>query len=189
MKIILIRNFTPDGQESMLRFAECVAQGLDAANVPHTTIEPRLRWGKILGSYRYDGLPKWFGYLDKFFLFPREIKRTISQCQQSGESPVVHLLDHGNAGYVPPSASIPWLVTCNDLLAVKAARGDQNGIHVSRAGRFLQDRVMRGLNRASHVACISHATQRDLIELIPSRDSSSSVVHMGLNHPLSLIHI
>lgn len=182
MKIVLIRNFAPDGQQSMLRLADSLARGLAATDVDVEVIAPTLRWGRLAGAYRYDGVSKWLGYFDKYVVFPRTMRARLKALQDTGESVVLHVVDHGNAPYVP-RYNTPSVVTCADLLAVRAARGEQSGVTVSRFAHLQQAAVERGLQRTDHVACISTHTREDLLRIKPDLAERSSVVLLALNHP------
>src|SRR5688572_30434749 len=105
MRILLIANFAPDRQESMLRFARLLAGGLreHGHEVRQWAPEPRLvSW---LPRYRYGGPSKLVGYIDKFLLFPRRVKRRLDAGE--GAADVVHILDHANAVYAPAFSGRP----------------------------------------------------------------------------------
>ena len=73
-----------------------------------TSTEPF--FGKIKPSA--SGLGKWLGYIDKFFLFPLDLRQAVEWAD------VVHICDHSNAVYTKYLQNVPHLVTCNDLLAI-----------------------------------------------------------------------
>ncbi|GAB5559643.1 MAG: hypothetical protein SynsKO_12900 [Synoicihabitans sp.] len=182
MKILLIRNFEPDSQYSMLKFADCMAAGLRATGEDVEVLSPQLYFGRLAGTYRYSGISKWLGYIDKYIVFPRRLRQRLRDLERQSCSTMIHILDHGNASYVPRQSRFPWVVTCNDLLAVKAAKGLGKDVATSSTGRILQNSVFNGLSRADYVACISSATRQDLLHLMPDRANFSSVVWMGLNY-------
>ena len=66
-KIVLIGNFLPDRQESMLRFERALADGFRSRGLAVDVWRPQPRFVKLVRQYRYGGLPKYLGYLDKFF--------------------------------------------------------------------------------------------------------------------------
>jgi hypothetical protein len=93
MKILLVANYAPDRQESMLRFAAALEGGFGHDGVMVETIRPAPVFGNFLPTQ--SGFGKWLGYLDKFVLFPRVLKKHIASLRPA----VVHICDHSNAIY------------------------------------------------------------------------------------------
>ena len=175
--VILVGNFAPDAQQSMLRYAQLLQRELPKRDLPTTLVAPQPHFARLCRTYRYSGWPKLLGYLDKFVLFPRTLRRLA---QREPES-VFHLLDHANAVYLP---HLPrrTLVTCHDLLQVRAALGEFPQQRVSRSGRRYQAWILRNLARAPHAACVSWKTRRDLLRLTPLSPARVTVVPLSLNH-------
>jgi glycosyltransferase involved in cell wall biosynthesis len=96
------------------------------------------------------------------------------------EFDVFHIIDHSYAHLVrvlPPERTI---VTCNDVDAIMAScAGIQKTFDPMR---FLSSRILGGLSQAAHVACISAATQSELLAFGRVNPERSSVVHLGV-HP------
>jgi len=163
MKILLIANYAPDAQQSMLRFGDMLARGLAGRGIETETVRPPVRWRRWFPRAPA-AAAKWLGYLDKYVVFPRELRRATA------EAGLVHIVDHSNAVYVPSGPTrAPWVVTCHDLLAVRGARGEDTDCPASRLGRRLQRRILAGLGRAQAVACDSTSTLADLERLAPDR--------------------
>lgn len=184
MKVLLIGNYPHDRQESMQRFADMMLRDLQAGGIDAEIIIPKPFFGSLKKSGT--GLGKWLGYIDKFLLFPRLLKRRIASLQESGtRDVVVHICDHSNAFYTKALAHIPHLVTCHDLLAVRSALGEITGNPTRWSGRRLQEIILKGLNRAQHVVCDSRATQHDVLRLsiLPARQVS--VIPIAQNYPYS----
>ena len=175
MKVLLVGNYLNDRQESMLRFADSLLEGLNGEGIEVELIRPQVFFGKLWSGP--SGLGKWLGYLDKFLLFPSLLKRHVAR------SDVVHICDHSNAHYTSYLKHIPHLVTCNDLLAVRSARGEFPKNRTRGTGRVLQRLILRGLNRAKAITCISEATRKDVLRLTTKKLPSVSVTYMGLNFP------
>ncbi len=157
-KILLIGNYEPDRQHSMLRYTDWLADLL-AANGYQVVVErPAVRFGRLAGSNA--GLVKWLGYLDKLVIFPwRLVRITYGR-------DLVHICDHSNAVYnrfIRGRAVVA--VTCHDLLAVRAALGEFKGQCVKFSGRLLQACVLSSLRRIRFVCCVSMATQQDFVRL------------------------
>lgn len=181
MKVLLVGNLPDDRQESMRRFADLMLAGLKARGHSVSQLCPRLRIARIAGAYRYGGLPKYLGYLDKFLLFPRQLRAHIEQTRPD----VVHIVDHSNAVYASAAAGAgaPVLVTCHDLLQVRAALGEVPQQRVSAFGRRYQNWILRSLGRVPRVACVSAKTREDVRRLTPLSPERISVVPNALNHP------
>ncbi|MEY2519938.1 MAG: hypothetical protein QOF24_1697 [Verrucomicrobiota bacterium] len=176
--ILLIGNYPLDRQQSMQRFAVMMRDGLSAAGVSAELIQPR----PFLGRIRFAGnfIAKWLAYLDKFIFFRRTLAKKLRE-----RPAVVHICDHSNAMYVRAIRGAPVVVTCHDLLAVRAARGEQTGCPASVTGKFLQRWIVRGLEKATAIACVSHATFEDAQHLVAQRNGRPrlEVITLGLSYP------
>jgi len=64
--------------------------------------------------------------------------------------------------YLRAARGKPNLITCHDLLAIRAARGEFPQAHTGWSGRLLQRWILSGLRGARHVLCVSGKTARDL---------------------------
>ncbi|HYF50967.1 MAG TPA: glycosyltransferase, partial [Planctomycetota bacterium] len=111
MKVLLVANYEGDRQESMNRFAQLLAAGLEASGIQVSVLRPPVRIG---GGGLFS---KWRAYVDKFILFRSMIRRA------SAAADLVHICDHSNAMYVELLRK-PTVVTCHDLLAVRGALGE-----------------------------------------------------------------
>jgi glycosyltransferase involved in cell wall biosynthesis len=169
MKILLIANYLPDGQQSMRRYAAVLEAGFTAAGHEVRLIRPRVSAAKAGG--------KWAGYFDKLVLFPRELRRAVEWAD------VVQICDHSNAIYVKYLGSRPHVVTCHDMLAVRSALGEFPDYPTRWSGRQLQHMILNGLSRARNIVCVSEATRADFVRLVPGGDRSVTCIHNGLNYP------
>ncbi len=184
-RVLIVGNYPADGQESMLRFARLLADGLAGSGWPVESIAPRAVFGGRGGRPAYVGLGKWLAYLDKFVVFPWTLRRRV---RGLGPGAVVHLADHSNAMYAPAAASAGHrvLVTCHDLGAVRGALGEPTDCPASRLGKLLQSWIRRSLGRADAIACVSAATRADVDRLVRRPDGTvpdTRLVPNGLNHP------
>ncbi len=159
----------------MLRYAEMMRDGLMEAGHEVTLAAPR----QVLNSAGRPaaGIWKWIGYLDKYMLSPGDIARAAQ------EADVVHVCDHSNAVYVPGRPRKPYVVTCHDLLAVRGALGEDTDCPATFSGRQLQKIILKGLRRASAVACVSGATLRDAQRLLGNYAGKLVVSPNSLNYP------
>lgn len=180
MHVLLIGNFAPDRQESMLRFQRQLTEGLRARGHDVTSWAPEPRLARLLPRYRYAGLPKYIGYFDKFVLFPRRVR---SRLARERAADVVHIIDHANAVYAPLFAGRTLLATCHDLLQIRAAHGEFPQRRLSAAGRRYQRWILDHIARLPHVVTPSAQTARDLERLAGLPPARTTVIPMGLNHP------
>jgi glycosyltransferase involved in cell wall biosynthesis len=182
--VILLGNYPLDRQQSMLRFADLVRGRLERMGYDVETVAP----GGVLGHLAGKGaLAKWLGHVDKYILFPFGLGgRLLAVAHKYPHRKiVVHVCDHSNSVYVRRARRhFPILVTCHDLLAVRGALGEDVHCPVSGFGKRLQTAILRGLKKATYVACVSRATRNDLIRLGgEGMADRSEHVPLGLNYP------
>ena len=182
--VVLIGNYPVDGQESMLRFRNMIQERLIASGFDTESIFPQ---GYLGPRMKKGGLAKWLGYIDKYILFPLALARKLGRIKRKfpERKIVVHICDHSNAVYVSVARRwFPVLVTCHDLLAVRGALGEDTDCPASGFGKLLQSAILRGLNQATAVACVSKSTQSDLIRLTsPDMAERSQVIPLAQNYP------
>ena len=176
--VLLIGNYPLDRQQSMQRFTLMMLQGLVAAGVPVEAAAPDPIFGKLFGAHNLVG--KWLAYIDKFVLFPRKLRKQLSQRQV-----IVHICDHSNAIYANKVSGTPTVVTCHDLIAVRSALGEELHCPVSFTGKLLQRWILRSLCHADALVCVSNATRADAERLISCDGPSPKleVVNLGLSYP------
>jgi glycosyltransferase involved in cell wall biosynthesis len=175
LRVLLVGNYPPDRQESMQRFAALLERGLRERDVAVTLVRPPARCiGERPPTH---GTGKWLGYVDTLLIFPRALRQAALQAD------VVHVLDHSNAPYCRHLGRSAHLVTCHDLLAIRAARGEIPERPIGWSGRRFQAMILRGLVRARAIACVSRATRDDLLRIAGRRLEDCPLVPNGLNHP------
>lgn len=187
-RILLVGNYRLDEQMSMLRYYDFLLAHLPSTGLQVEGIEPPPFFGKL----RLGPLTKWLRYLDKYLLFPIQLRRVLKKfsadCQQSGTPGIVHTTDHSNAVYLSAArhfSNLRTLSTCHDLLAVRGALGEDTDCPASGFGEILQRRILDALSRADHVICVSRATLVDLHRLAPN--TSAEVIHLPLNQPYQVL--
>lgn len=182
LMILLIGNYPLERQQSMERFAMMMLDGLKAAGWPAELIRPR----PFLGRFRFAGafVAKWLAYVDKFVFFRRTLARKLRE-----RPALVHVCDHSNAMYSRAVHDLPVVVTCHDLLAVRGALGEATDCPASVTGKYLQRWIVRGLENASAVACVSRATLSDAKRLVRQDDGRPALeqITLGLNYPYRVL--
>ncbi len=177
LHIVLLTNYRPDAQTSMLRFADLLEEGLRAKGCRVTRLEP----APVIGGR--GPAVKWRGYVDKFLLAPRRIRRRLQELAAGDEQVLVHLCDHSNAPYLPLTQGLPTLITCHDVMAIKSGLGLVTQNRTRLSGRLLQRWIFRHLKRSPFTACVSHKTRHDLQTLTGLPDERVAVVANGLPYP------
>jgi glycosyltransferase involved in cell wall biosynthesis len=173
MKVLLISNYRPDKQQSMLRYAQMLQHELHSRGHSAHVVHPPVVLGRL--PFIPGPLKKWVGYIDKYLFAPAYLRRQASQ------SEIVHVCDHSNAMYLRCAGPRPAIITCHDLLAIFSARGVYPDVKTGITGRILQRWIAANLSRAEHVICVSKKTQDDLEILAPRIRSKSTVIHHHLN--------
>lgn len=175
MKVLLLGNYDNLRQQSMQRFAEMLRAGLTAAGHEVRLVRPPVWLGRLRRSET--GLGKWIGYIDRFLLYPPLLRRQIRLAD------VVHICDQANAVYVPQLRGKPHLVTCHDMLAIRAALGQIPESRVGWTGRLYQRWILRGLRRMQAIACVSAQTSEELRRVAGVPEGRIAIVPNALNYP------
>lgn len=175
--VLLIGNYEIDRQQSMQRFGNMMLEGLAAAGVAAELIKPRAVLGNFSGAGSF--VAKWLAYVDKFVLFPRQLRANLRE-----KPALVHICDHSNAMYAQHVRGIPVVVTCHDFLAVRGALGEETDTPASSTGRFLQRWIVAGLHRATALACVSRTTRDDAQRFIKPTNAQPQlhVIPLGLSY-------
>ncbi|HJO35370.1 MAG TPA: glycosyltransferase family 1 protein [Gammaproteobacteria bacterium] len=175
MKILLLGNYDNLRSQSMQRFAEMLRAGLAAAGHEVRVVRPPVWLGRLRRSET--GLGKWIGYIDRFLLYPPLLRRQVRWAD------VVHVCDQANAVYVAHLRGKPHLVTCHDMLAIRAALGEIPESPTGWTGRLYQRWILRGLRRARAVACVSAQTGEELRRVAGVPEARIAIVPNALNYP------
>ncbi|MDM0043816.1 glycosyltransferase family 1 protein [Variovorax dokdonensis] len=173
MKVLLIGNYAPDDQKSMVAFT-----GMLERELPRLGCEVRVRVPPPLATRLPMPRPlrKWAGYVDKFVFFPPTLGADARWAD------VVHVCDHSNAMYLPRLAGHPTVLTCHDVIAIRAARGLVTDWHTGWTGRIFQRLIANGIGHAERVACVSESTRNDVLALNLAQPERLSLVPLGLNN-------
>jgi hypothetical protein len=176
--ILVVGNYAADQQQSLSRFAELLVR------IYEPCVSVRLVLPPVVIT-RLPFLPaplrKYLAYIDKLIFFP------IWLLLYARTYDLVHIADHGNAYYSFCVSPRRCLVTCHDLLAVRAAMGDATtGCRASALGPWLQRLIMAGLKRSRAVAFDSQATFNDFEHLGGGPPGQRhAVIPIPLNAPFS----
>jgi len=177
-KIILIGN-SDEFQFSMKLFPEMMLRLLEGKGVPAVLIRPKTFFGKL--APWAGPLGKWLFYVDKFLLFPIQLKSVLRR--ERGPGVIVHVCDHSNAMYVHCLEGVPHVVTCHDMMPIRSALGEVPQNPTSRTGKIFQNLILKGLKKAQFIVCVSTATQRDLLRIADYPEKQTRIVFNSLNYP------
>lgn len=159
----------------MQRFAELLRQGLLAAGHEVQLVCPPVRLGRLRRGET--GLGKWLGYIDRFLLYPSLLRQQIRWAD------VVHICDQANAVYIPHLGSTPHVLTCHDMLAIRAALGEIPESKPGLSGRLYQRWILDSLRKAQWVVCVSTQTRDEVARIVHLPGDRLVMVPNGLNYP------
>jgi len=177
-KVILIGN-SDEFQFSMKLFPEMMLRLLEGKGVPAVLIRPKTFFGKL--APWVGPLGKWLFYVDKFLLFPIQLKSVLRR--ERGPGVIVHVCDHSNAMYVHCLEGVPHVITCHDMMPIRSALGEVPQNPTSRTGKIFQNLILKGLKKAQFIVCVSTATQRDLLRIADYPEKQTRIVFNSLNYP------
>lgn len=180
-RIILISNYIPDRQFSMLQYANMLCSNLVNRGIDVVTVHPEV----MLGRYLYN---KWIGYIDKIILFRLKLNDVMNRVAGNGKDALVHICDHSNSYYASMIQRYPTVITCHDLMAIRAADGEFGNNCPSVSGKLLQEFIKSQLEHSDYYICDSKSTQFDLYKKIPSSINSSKVIYPGFCNIYSVTH-
>ncbi len=163
----MVGNYALDNQSSMLRYADMLRQQLALRGHQVEIIQPQPLLGKLT-TQRV--LRKWFGYLDKYLLFPRKLRARVSAFD------LVHVCDHSNSMYLPHASGCRTSITCHDLLAIGSAQGRYASQKISFTGKMQQRWILKHLATARNVVCVSSNTACELAALSKAEVRNISVI-------------
>ena len=177
IKVILITNYRPDKQRSMLRFSSYLMEE-GHNNIHYKEIYPKPKLNK---NYVPKNLKKWLGYADKFILFPRTFQSEFkSIIEQSSNNIMVHVTDHSNSTYLPKETTVSSILTCHDMIAIGSSLGKFPYEKSSSSGQVLQKMIKSAIPRANFIACDSHNTESELIKICPEIQGRTKTIHLGI---------
>ena len=171
-----------DRQESMQRFSNLVYFKLNEKKIKCEWLRPRVILGLIKTPFPL--LSKWLGYFDKYVIFSIYLFFKILSERSNA---VLHICDHSNAIYLNWIPRIQNVVTCHDFLAVRSAHNEFVQNKLSLIGKLLQKWILKGLQKADILACISMKTKLDCLRLFPDKRENIHLVSICLNYQYTVI--
>ena len=170
INIVVVGNYRPDRQYSMLAYEKAVMtalEGLEGVSV--RAWHPPQVFGRGPGR-----LSRWLAGIDKFIL----------PLFRAPSSDLALIVDQSNALYAFSLRARKVLIVCHDLVPALFAAGELPGWKPSFLRNLLTGLNLRALERADHVICVSEATRRDVLRLTRVAEDRTSTL---LNAQTSLI--
>lgn len=157
MQRVVVIGSHPMAGYSMRRYSQLLADAYCEADFEPILLRPPSVLSKYAKSSR---LRKFLIYFESLVIFPIELIVRVRN------SDFVHLADHSDAIILNVPGVRANIVTCHDLIAVSAARGELNERRVRWTGRIYQSLVVRGLRSASSIACVTQTTADEVRRLV-----------------------
>jgi glycosyltransferase involved in cell wall biosynthesis len=166
MRIILISNYIPDNQESMIRFAYLLDEGLKNEGIESEIWTPPVLFGKIAKS-TITGFGKWLGYIDKYVFFPLILLWRLKGKAHIYSNTQFHICDHSNSPYLKYLPINRSSITCHDVIAIRGGLGYTSFSEAaSFFGKILQKWILNNLKHAKSIAFVSQLTLDQFHEVI-----------------------
>jgi len=164
LKIILIGNYKLNNQYSMQIFEALMAQGYTQSDIIVKIIRPTVFFGKA--AFNNPKLIKWLAYIDKFAIFPLNLLFKRSMYCIFFQNVHYHICDHSNAFYLHFLPKNKTVITCHDVLAIKAGLGyTDTYCTATKSGQRLQKIILNALSGARKLASVSNYTLNQLTEI------------------------
>lgn len=181
-EIILIGNYKPDKQFSMQIFESLMTEGYKRSKIKVSAIRPLEIFRKL--SFNKPSLVKWLSYIDKFFIFPVHLLFLRGLNFISFRSVSYHICDHSNAFYLYFLPKNKTIITCHDVLAIRAGLGfTDTYCYATKSGQVLQRIILNALCTAKKLATVSEFTLNQLLEIDnkPERTKKWITIHNALS--------
>lgn len=184
MRIIFIGNYIPDRQESMLRFTQFLCRGFKDSGYTCEIWYPTIFAGRLFKTTS-SGVAKWFGYIDKWILFPIILFWRLRDKKLHNSETRFHICDHSNAPYLKYFPRERTAITCHDVLAIRGALGFKDAYcPATITGKILQKWILNNLGKATYLGAASNLTLSQLKELAPDQPKVKRdwrIIPLGFN--------
>ena len=142
----------------MIRFTDLLSRGYNESGHDVTVLRPSNRMSRRIADER---LRKLISYFEQLIIFPIRVLLSQPRCDW------LHVADHSDAQWLLwPLRATSRVITCHDLLAVRAARGEFTERQPRLSGRLYQRLVISGLRRATLIEADSDATLADVQRIV-----------------------
>lgn len=153
----------------MTRYTRLLREGYESAGFDVRVLTPSAVLSRRI---RFSPVRKFVAYVEQLVLFPLRLAFT-------GKREVWHVADHSDAVWLAMFPRRRSIVTCHDLIALRAARGEVAEHRTRWSGRLYQWLVSVGVRQASLIEAVSNATLGDVARLFPR--TAVATVHNPLD--------
>ena len=167
-RVLIVGNYGPDRAQSQAGFAKWLTNRMPQEGFDVSYISAPKRFGG--GN---DRTAKWRGYIDKFVLFPSQLRKVAKTVDMAHVSDQCHSMYGKYLGK-------RWGITVHDLLPQRAVLGEFPGWEIGATGRIYQDWIKKSLMKARWVACASSATLDEFRKTINPNPEVSYLTWNGL---------
>lgn len=179
MKIILFTHPNFLGHQSMPRFANMINKGMKDRGHSVDIWSPK---PVLVNLSKYNFFKKWFGYIDQYILFPREVRAKLNEVTNDT---LFVFCDQALGPWVPLVKKRYHVIHCHDFLAQKSALGLIAENKTGFTGKIYQRLIQNGYSKGKNFISVSNKTKEDLSNFLESSPLSSHVVYNGLNRSFS----
>jgi len=181
MKLIIVSTPGSRVSQSMPRFATMLGKGMKTRGHDVEYWTSGSMFTNLLRPLPKQ-LHKWAGYADDFLIYPTILRSKVSSLSRDH---LVIVADQGLGMWVPEITTLPHVVHCHDLLAIRSAQREFPENQISPTGRFYQSKIRSGLSTAANFISVSEATRNSLHSILGIPTGISEVIPNGLNRRLS----
>jgi len=159
----------------MPRFAKMLAEGMKDRGHKIQIWSPTDAFSK---NFKTSFFRKWFGYVDQYIIFPRQIKKKLKAVKTDT---LFVFTDHALGPWIPLIANKPHVIHCHDFLAQKSAVNEIKENQTSWTGKQYQNLIRKGYSEGENFISVSNKTKEDLHRFLNKEPAISEVVYNGLN--------
>ncbi|TCP39289.1 glycosyltransferase family 4 protein [Rhodovulum marinum] len=175
--LAILTNARAADQRSMIGYGEMVLEAARQSGHEVVEFRPASLLGRLLPE-RIQGPPRKFANnLDRFVVTPLKFA--------GRKADIVHVVDPGNAVYLPLIRHRRSIVTVHDMIPYLARDGKLPGWRPTLTGRWLMNRITAQLAKVDHIVCISHATRRDLLAYVDIPEACVRIIHNAVFQPMA----
>ncbi|QNI97107.1 glycosyltransferase [Synechococcus sp. RS9902] len=178
-KIVIIANYLPDKQESMLRVSTLYRNIVEEEGLKTKTLRPTDRIGKFRKIF--PKMEKWLNYIDKFIIFSIELIG-YNILNYYNKNIVYHITDHSNSIYSLCLLNKAKVITCHDVLAINSMLGKNPKKRLKFSGKLLQKLILVGIKCNHRIVCVSKKTENEIRKLVDDKNTKINTVLQPLNY-------
>ena len=159
----------------MPRFTNMLAEGMKGRGHTIEIWYPEPKATKMAFHLK---LKKWFGYIDQFLIFPKEVREKLRFIP---DNTLFVFSDQALGPWVPLVKDRPHVIHCHDFLAQLSAFDKIDEHRTSWSGKKYQKMIRDGFRKGQNFISVSNKTKDDLHDFLLSEPKRSEVIYNGLN--------